>query len=136
MITTQCCTAQSSFKRLALQTSLPWTSFCGTSSKYSSFSNLLLPIAQIFFALLTRVYPRTWTGSRWMFGNMGWVRRLKACVAAAEGVFFLNSDRGDFTTLPLKHTAQKTLHKTRHSTHHAWHSPQIVTAPQNTDNTW
>ena len=33
-------------------------------------------------ALLTRVYHRTWTGSRWMFENIGnaWVRRLKACV--------------------------------------------------------
>ena len=67
-------------------------------------------------ALLARVCHRTWAGSREMSEKIGnaWVRRRKACVAA-EGVFFffLNSDRGDFTTLPLEDTAQK-KHITRH----------------------
>ena len=38
-------------------------------------------------ALLTRVYHRTWRGSREMFEKMGnaWVRRPKACVAAKGG---------------------------------------------------
>ena len=38
-------------------------------------------------ALLTRVYHRTWAGSREMFEKIGnaWVRRLKACVAAKGG---------------------------------------------------
>ena len=40
-------------------------------------------------ALLTRVYHRTWAGSREMVGKIGdaWVRRLKACVAAKGGFF-------------------------------------------------
>ena len=40
-------------------------------------------------ALLTRVYHRTWAGSREMFEKIGnaWVRRLKACVAARGGFF-------------------------------------------------
>ena len=40
-------------------------------------------------ALLTRVYHRTWAGSREMFEKIGnaWVRRLKACVAAKGGKF-------------------------------------------------
>ena len=38
-------------------------------------------------ALLTRVYHRTWAGSREMFEKIGnaWVRKLKACVAAKSG---------------------------------------------------
>ena len=40
-------------------------------------------------ALLTRVYHRTWAGSREMFEKIGsaWVLRLKACVAAEGGYF-------------------------------------------------
>ena len=40
-------------------------------------------------ALLTRVFHRTWTGSCWMFENVGkaWVRKQKACVAAKGGFF-------------------------------------------------
>ena len=40
-------------------------------------------------ALLTRVYHRTWAGSREVFEKIGnaWVRRLKACVAAKGGFF-------------------------------------------------
>ena len=41
------------------------------------------------WALLTRVYRRTWAGSRETFEKIGnaWVRRLKACVAAKGGFF-------------------------------------------------
>ena len=37
----------------------------------------------------TRVYHRTWTSNRWMSGEMGkaWVRKLKACNAAKNGLF-------------------------------------------------
>ena len=35
-------------------------------------------------ALLTRVYHRTWTATRWMFEKMG-TARLKACVSARGG---------------------------------------------------
>ena len=40
-------------------------------------------------ALLTRVYLRTWAGSRGMFEKIGnaWVCKLKACVAAKDGFF-------------------------------------------------
>ena len=85
--TTQCSTVQSSFNHRVPQICLPQTSFCRTNSKYSSLSIQLLPIPRNCGLFVTRVYHRTWAGSREMFEKIGnaWVHRLKPCVAAKGG---------------------------------------------------
>ena len=76
-------------------------------------------------ALLTRVYHRTWGGSREMFEKMGnaWVRRLKASVAAKGGFFEQHRHGTD-----MAKTQRKNKSSTRHLT--PCHSPQTPTAPQ------
>ena len=80
---------ESSFNRRVPQISLPQTSLCGTSSRHTSFSIHLSANPSTLRALLIPVHHRTWTGSRWMFENMGnaRVRRRKACGAIKGGFF-------------------------------------------------
>ena len=61
-------------------------------------------------APLTRVYHRTWAGSREIFDKKGnaWVRRLEACVAA-KGAFFEYHRHGRPHRTVQRHSA-----KTRH----------------------
>ena len=73
-------------------------------------------------ALLTRVFHRTWIGSRWLFEKIGapWARMVKACVAAEDVFFFRvaqNSDLDISHRADQRHSA-KTRHLTRHLTLH------------------
>ena len=69
-------------------------------------------------ALLTRVYHGTWTGSGWIFEQMGkaWVRRLMASVAARRCFFFRvgqMEQTASYRSVPLKDTAQFHFEKKR-----------------------
>ena len=64
--TRQCCTAQWRVNHRVLQISLLQTSFCGTSSSHRALAN-----PAELRALFTRVYHRTWTGSRWIVEKNG-----------------------------------------------------------------
>ena len=89
--TAQCCTAQSSFNHLfSRPVSLHF--FLWNELKVQPVQHPAPANPAELRALLTRVYHRTWAGSREMFEKIGnaWVRRLKACVAAKGGFFEWN----------------------------------------------
>ena len=89
--------------------------FFGTSSKHSPSSPAELR------ALLTRVYHRTWTGSRWMFERTGaaWIRRLQACVAAQSGFFEQHRDgRASYSSKTQRKNTSSIRHLTSHGTLH------------------
>ena len=114
-------TAQSSFNRLALHTSLPWTSFCGTSSKYSLFSIQLLTIPQN----CGHFRPACITERREMFEKISnvWVRSVRGRQRR-----FLREAQTWQTASYRSKTQRKNTSSTRHLT--PWHSPQTPTAPQ------
>ena len=76
-------------------------------------------------ALMTRVYHRTWAGSREMSKKIGnaWVRRFLACVASKSG-FFEQHSHGRPHRTGQRHSARNTLIQT------------LTFAPQTHDNMW
>ena len=111
--TGQCCTAPSSFNRLAPRTSLPET-FSWNKLKTQLVQHPVPADPSELRALLTHVYHRTRTGSRWMLEKRckASVRRLKALRCRQMRVFSSSTDMAHSAN--TSSTRQLPLHGTRH----------------------